>query len=112
MNKNKIPPTGEEKALVYQKALELSPLMAPIGGPIAVIFEKTKKLKKTHYSVAFVLAPHSLNIKVKAEGENLLDVLSQVKTQAQKTLQTMAHFMESPVRSLKVEHFKKYPYLQ
>ncbi len=102
-------PSGEEKAFVYQQAVELSPLLAH-SGPIAVILEKNKKHAK--YSVTFILVPKTLNIKVQSEGENLFDVCMNVKNKAKKTISLLMNQMDSPIRTIQMEHFKKFPYLQ
>ena len=105
-------PSGEEKAFVYQQAMELSPLLGD-NGPIAVILEKNKTDKKNiKYSVTFILVPDSLNIKIQSEGDNLFDVCINAKQKAKKTLRQILNQMPSPVRRLKMAHFKKYPYSQ
>lgn len=102
-------PSGEEKAFVYQQALELSPLMAQ-NEPIAVILEKNKNRSK--YSVTFILVPNTLNIKIQSEGENLFDVCINAKNKAKKTISHLMNQVDSPLRKIQLEHFKKFPYLQ
>ena len=111
-NTTKFEPSGEEKAFVYQQALELSPLLKE-GGPIAVILEKTKaKTNLPKYSVTFILIPKKLNIKIQSEGDNLFDVCIQAKNKAKKTISHLMNQMDSPTRYFQMEHFKKFPYLQ
>ena len=85
MNKNKkdnlLTPSNEEKAFVYQQALELSPLLAE-NKPITVILKKNRKPAK--YSVTFILIPETLNIKIQSEGDNLFEVCINVKNKAKK----------------------------
>ena len=104
-------PSGAEKAFVYQQALELSPLLVT-KGPIAVIFKKNKKKKACFYSLTFILVPRGLNIKIKSEGSDLFDVCLKAKNQAKKTISLLSNQVESPIRNLQMEHFKKFPYLQ
>ena len=108
-NSTLLEPSGEEKAFVYQQALELSPLLAH-NGPIAVILEKNKN--HTKYSVTFILVPKTLNIKIQSEGENLFDVCINAKNKAKKTISLLMNQVDSPIRKLQLEHFKKFPYLQ
>ena len=102
-------PSGEEKAFVYQQALELSPLLAH-SGPITVVLEKNKNHAK--YSVTFILIPDSLNIKIQSEGENLFDVCINAKNKAKRTISQLINQVDSPIRKIQMEHFKKFPYLQ
>ena len=104
-------PSGEEKAFVYQQALELSPLLAK-SGPIAVILEKNEGQNQSKYSVTFILIPDKLNIKIKSEGDNLFDVCITAKNKAKKTISHLMNQVDSPIRTIQMEHFKKFPYLQ
>ena len=104
-------PSGEEKAFVYQQALELSPLLNQ-NGPIAVILEKNNNKNNATYSVTFILIPETLNIKVQSEGDNLFDVCISAKNKAKKTIRLLTNQMDSPIRKIQMEHFKKFPYLQ
>ena len=104
-------PSGEEKAFVYQQALELSPLLAK-SGPVAVILEKNKTENHSKYSVTFILVPNKLNIKIKSEGDNLFDVCITAKNKAKKAISYLMNQVDSPMRTIQMEHFKKFPYLQ
>ena len=104
-------PSGEEKAFVYQQALELSPLLAK-NGPIAVILEKNKDKDQSKYAVTFILIPDKLNIRIKSEGDNLFDVCITAKNKAKKTIGHLMNQVDSPIRAVQMEHFKKFPYLQ
>ncbi len=105
-------PSGEEKAFVYQQALELSPLLNKKAGPIAVILEKNKNKTGSIYAVTFILIPKTLNIKIQSKGNNLFDVCINAKNKAKKTISQLMNQVESPIRALQMEHFKKFPYLQ
>ena len=110
-NNKLIEPSGEEKAFVYQQALELSPLLAK--GPIAVILEKNQKKETSlKYSVTFILAPEILNIKIQSEGDNLFDVCINAKNKAKHAIKQLINQADSPLRNRQMEHFKKFPYLQ
>ncbi len=104
-------PSGEEKAFVYQQALELSPLLNQ-NEPIAVILEKNNNKNSSTYSVTFILIPETLNIKVQSEGDNLFDVCISAKNKAKKTIQLLANQADSPTRKIQMAHFKMFPYLQ
>ncbi|MDE0518987.1 MAG: hypothetical protein F4X95_03910 [Oligoflexia bacterium] len=104
-------PSGEEKAFVYQQALELSPLLDK-SAPIAVILEKNEFQNRSKYSVTFILIPDKLNIKITSEGDNLFDVCITAKNKAKKTISYLINQMDSPARTIKMEHFKKFPYPQ
>ena len=104
-------PSGEEKAFVYQQALELSPLLAQ-SGPITVILEKNQNKNRSKYSVTFILIPKTLNIKIQAEGDNLFDVCINAKNKAKKTISLLMNQGDSTIRKIQLEHFKKFPYLQ
>ena len=105
-------PSQEEKAFVYQQALELSPLLTQGGGPIAIILKKKQENEESRYLVSFILVPDSLNIKIKQEGTNLFDVCIRAKNQAKKTIGLLANRASSPHRKIQIEHFKKFPYHQ
>lgn len=105
---NKLIPSNEEKAFVYQQALELSPLLDK-NKPIAVILKKNKNPAK--YSVTFILIPETLNIKIQSEGDNLFDVCINVKNKAKKTISQLMNQTDSPIRNIQMEHFKQFPYL-
>ena len=113
MNRNttnkELIPSNEERAFVYQQALELSPFLTE-NKPIAVILKKNKKTAK--YSVTFILIPESLNIKIQSEGDNLFDVCMNAKNKAKKTISQLINQTDSPTRNIQMEHFKKFPYLQ
>jgi len=103
-------PSNEEKAFIHQQVLELSPLLSEKMS-ISVLLEKSKA--KPKYSVTFILAPKSLNIKVRSESNNFFDACIIAKNQAKKTIRYLInHEVSSPIRSIQVEHFKKFPYIQ
>ncbi len=109
-----LPPLAEERAFVYQQALELSPLLSQGNSkePIAVILKKHMGSKaRFKYSVTFVLIPNSLNLQVHCEGNNLFDVCINAKNKAKKTISHLINHASHPVRSLKLKHFKKFPYM-
>ena len=107
-------PTGEEKAFVCQQAMELGPLLAENGfGPLAVILEKSHSQKGDRFLVTFVLIPEKFNIKVQAEGDNLFDACRSAKIKAKKTLShIMNQLVDSPLRDVRLDYFKKFPYMQ
>ena len=107
-------PSGAEKALVCQQAMEIGPLLAKNGfGPLAVVLEKTKSKKGAHFLVTFILVPDKLNIKVQSEGDNLFDVCTNVKNKAKKTVSLlMNQLVDTPSREVRLAYFKKFPYLQ
>ena len=116
MKKNKkklLEPSSEEKAFVCQQAMEIGPLLAQNGlGPLSVILEKNKSDKGERFQVTFILIPDRFNIKVKSQGSNLFDVCLSAKDKARKTLDIIINQMDSPLRDVKIAHFKRFPYLQ
>ncbi len=111
VEKTHLEPSGEEKAFVYQQALELSPLLVKTG-PVAVSLTKNKNGKNALYSLTFILAPAGLKIKIQSKGSDLFDVCIQAKNKAKKTISQLINQADSPIRNLQMEHFKKFPYLQ
>ena len=107
-------PSGDERAFIYQQAMELTPLLTQSHShkePIAVVLKKNPK--KSTYSVTFILVPHSLNLHIQCEGKNLFDVCIHAKNKARRTiLQILNQSSTHPVRNLKLKHFKKFPYIQ
>ncbi len=103
-------PSGEEKAFVYQQAMELSPLLFN-RGPIGVILKKNQDKNKSKYSVTFILIPDVLNVKVHCEGDNLFDVCIQAKKQARKTIKDLINCFDFPGRKKQVEYSRKFPWL-
>lgn len=112
-NTKLIEPSGEEKAFVYQQALELSPFLAQSGKPIAVILEKNQNHENhLKYFVTFILAPEDFNIKIQSEGDNLFDACKSATDKAKNAIRQLINHQESPIRKMQMEHFKKFPYLQ
>ncbi len=113
-NKNNlIEPSGEEKAFVYQQALELKPLPTRDGRSIAVILEKNQSPEnQPRYFLTFILAPSAFNIKIQSEGDNLFDVCKNAKNKAKNVIRQLINHIDSPVRKMQMEHFKRFPYLQ
>ena len=107
-------PSGEEKAFVYQQALELTPLLINSNNkePIAVILKKNQDTtKKSKYSVTFILIPNTLNLRIQCEGENLFDVCMDAKNKAKKTIIHLMNQSNQPIRDFQLKHFKKFPYM-
>ena len=107
-------PSGDERAFIYQQAMELTPLLSQGHShkePIAVVLKKNPE--KSTYSVTFILIPHSLNLHIQCEGKNLFDVCINAKNKARRTiLQLLNQSSTHPIRNLKLKHFKKFPYIQ
>ena len=104
-------PTGEERAFVYQQALELRPLLYHYSDPITVIVGKNLKKDKNKYTVTFILVPSSLNIKIQSSGDDLFDVCMRVKNKSQKAIHALSHQFENPARNLQMEYYKSFPYI-
>ena len=107
----RLEPSGEEKAFIYQQAMELSPLLSQ-NNPITVILEKNENEQNITYSVTFILIPDTLNIKIQSKGDNLFEVCIKAKNKAKKTITQLMNQTNTPLRKIHIEHLKQFPYLQ
>ena len=103
-------PSGEERAFVYQQAIELSPFLLN-KEPVGVILEKNQKKQKPQYSVTFILVPETLKIEIQSEGDNLFDVCINAKNKAIKACRTLAHQLPAPGRKQQLAYLKKFPWV-
>ena len=101
-------PDIEQKAFIYQLVHELEDQVKNLGGLMVfvekeeVIESDTQNTLNNKYAVTFVVDPDNLNLKVRAEGENLYSVCLSAKAVTQSKLAHLINHRFSEEHAQKV----------
>lgn len=100
---NTYEPEKEIKAFLYQQVQELEPYVNEVGG-LAVFVDQIQTGEATRYGVTFVLAPKSMNLRIRVENESLIEACVQAKEQALKQVNSVINeIFENPERDLALD---------
>ena len=81
-------PNAEERAFLYQQVQDLEPLASQFGS-ISVLVEQSHPKdapKDLSYAVTFVVAPESMEFKIRGEGKNLYETCMAAKNETMNRL--------------------------
>ena len=81
-------PNAEERAFLYQQVQDLEPLASQFGS-ISILVEQSHPQdapKDLSYAVTFVVAPESMEFKIRGEGHNLFETCMVAKEEAMNRL--------------------------
>ena len=77
-------PNAEERAFLYQQVQDLEPLASQFGS-ISILVEQNypdDDPEDISYAVTFVVAPESMEFKIRGEGRNLFETCMVAKDEA------------------------------
>ena len=97
-------PNREERAFLYQEALDLEPLMKDLGSLTVMVEEvqpKNGQRAVNRFRVTFVVAPESVAMRVQATDSNLYEATIAAKAEAQRQLNAIVNSLPRPANANK-----------
>lgn len=86
-------PSAEERAFLYQQAQELESYVSSLGSMTLLVEEATPvdEPENKSYAVTFVVAPESMEFRIRVEGQNLFDACIEARRQTQFKLNALVN---------------------
>jgi hypothetical protein len=84
-------PSKEQLAFFYQQTQELEPYTTPLGSLTMLVEEHipANKPKKKTFGVTFVVAPESMQFRIRVEGANLYEACIVAKEETKQKLTSL-----------------------